>query len=103
MFQADARQSSPAFCGSSPRLDITVFQSRYSVRQLSTQRQFSLVASELAASGKFSAVNKKYVVWLDAGSRYCGQGTLWQDTARSPGNDSELNRTTGNRLPPVHQ
>ena len=121
MFQADARQSSallqtlgrdirwdvrpvgilpqapvPQFCGTGPTvLDITVFQSRYTAQQLSSQRQFSIVASELAGSGKFSAMNKKYVVWLDAGSKYCGQGTLWQDTDRSPGNDSEVNRTTG--------
>ena len=120
MFQADARQASallqtlgrdirwdvrpvgvpqaavPTFCGTGPTvLDITVFQSKYTAQQLSSQRQFSLVATELAGSGKFSATNKKYVVWLDAGSKYCGQGTLWQDTDRSPGNDSEVNRTTG--------
>jgi hypothetical protein len=117
MFQADARQSSvllqtlgrdvrwdlrpaqlplpPGFCGSSPLLDITVFKSKYTAQQLSTQRQFSLVATELAKSGKFSATNKKYVVWLDADSQYCGQGTLWQDTLRSSLNDSNLNRTTG--------
>ena len=114
MFQADARQSSrlvrtlgrdvrwdlrPAkksTCdGQANVLDTTVFQSSYNARQLSTDRQFSLVANELQASGKFSASNKKYVVWLDAGSRYCGQGTLWQDASRSPTNSSEVNRTTG--------
>jgi len=119
MFQADARQSSallqtlgrdvrwdlrpagvsqtpgPGFCGSPTLLDITVFQSKYTARQLSSAHQFSLVATELAKSGKFSAVNKKYVVWLDADSQYCGQGTLWQDPARSPTNASDVNSTTG--------
>ncbi len=119
MFQADARQSSvllqtlgrdvrwdlrpagvsqtpgPGFCGSPTLLDITVFQSQYTARELSSAHQFSLVATELAKSGKFSAVDKKYVVWLDANSQYCGQGTLWQDAARSPINDSDVNRTTG--------
>jgi hypothetical protein len=119
MFQADARQSSvllqtlgrdvrwdlrpadvsqapaPEFCGGPTLLDITVFQSKYTAQQLSSPRQFSLVATELAKSGKFSALNKKYVVWLDANSQYCGQGTLWQDTNRSSLTDSEVNRTTG--------
>ena len=117
MFQADARQSSAllqtlgrdvrwdlrettttppvGFCGAATMLDITVFRSQYSAKQLSTSRQFSLVANELAASGKFSAPDKKYVVWLDAGSRYCGQGSLWQDINRSATNKSEVNRTTG--------
>lgn len=117
MFQADARQSSRLLqtlgrdvrwdlragtetCSNpagapTTLLDITVFQSSYTARQLSTDRQFNLVANELAASAKFSAPNKKYVAWLDAGSRYCGQGTLWQDTSRAPSNQSEVNRTTG--------
>jgi hypothetical protein len=117
MFQADALQSSallqtlgrdvrwdlrPAqvprplgFCGTDTLLDITVFKSKYTAQQLSTQRQFSLVATEMAKSGMFSAGNKKYVVWLDAGSKYCGQGTLWQDRERSIANDSDRNSTTG--------
>jgi hypothetical protein len=53
------------------------------------------VALELAKSGTFSALNKKYVVWLDANSQSCGQGTLWQDTVRSPTNASDVSRTTG--------
>lgn len=116
MFQADARQSSRLLHGlgrdvrwdrrpgttncngiaeTTTLLDITVFQSGYNARQLSTDRQFSLVANELEASGKFSKADKKYIVWLDAGSRYCGQGTLWQDSSRLAGNKSEVNRTTG--------
>lgn len=117
MFQADARQASRLLqtlgrdvrwdlragtetCSTTAGapttlLDITVFQSSYTARQLSTDRQFNLVANELAASGRFSAPNKKYVAWLDAGSRYCGQGTLWQDTTRTASNQSEVNRTTG--------
>lgn len=92
----DLRPSKKATCdGQANVLDTTVFQSSYNARQLSTDRQFNLVANELQASGKFSASNKKYVVWLDAGSRYCGQGTLWQDTSRSATNSSEVNRTTG--------
>ena len=128
MFQADARQSSallqtlgrdvrwdlrpagigqqasvPEFCGTSQTLlDITVFQSKYTAQQISSQRQFSLVATELAKSGKFSAPTKKYVVWLDAGSKYCGQGTLWQDTARSSTNDSERQPHHRDRVPAVH-
>ena len=116
MFQADARQASSLLqglgrdvrwdrrpgstsCNGTPEtttlLDITVFQSSYNARQLSADRQFTLVANELQASGKFSGPDKKYVVWLDAGSRYCGQGSLWQDSTRSSTNKSEVNRTTG--------
>ncbi len=116
MFQADARQASRLLqtlgrdvrwdrragtetCSgtsvTTTLLDITVFQSSYTAKQLSTDRQFNLVANELAGSGRFSAANKKYVAWLDAGSRYCGQGTLWQDSNRAASNQSEVNRTTG--------
>ncbi len=115
MFQADARQSSalvqtlgrdvrwdlrtptknPTYCGGTTVLDITVFQSRYNARQLAGSNQFSLVSNELMASGKFSATTKKYVAWLDAGSQYCGQGSLYQDATRSATNASEVNRTTG--------
>lgn len=116
MFQADARQASAllqtlgrdirwdlrqaepsAECEGgdlqATMLDITVFKSRYSAGKLSGGNQFSLVANELAA--KFSDPNKKYVVWLDAGSKYCGQGTLYQDTRRLAGNFNNANRTTG--------
>lgn len=113
MFQADARQASALLqtlgrdirwdlrlpvgtvCGGTTVLDITVFKSKYSAGQLSGGNQFSLVAKELLASKKFSAANKKYVVWLDAGSQYCGQGTLYQDTRRIANNNSEVGRTTG--------
>lgn len=118
MFQADARQASALVqtlgrdvrwdlrsvgtfsskCGGSHGttvLDITVFQSRYNAKQLATSNQFSLVANELQASGKFNVPTKKYVAWLDAGSQYCGQGSLYQDTTRSATNASEVNRTTG--------
>jgi hypothetical protein len=115
MFQADARQASalvqtlgrdvrwdlrtatlnPTYCGGATVLDITVFQSRYNARQLAGSNQFSLVYNELKASGRFNVVTKKYVAWLDAGSQYCGQGSLYQDTTRSATNASEINRTTG--------
>jgi hypothetical protein len=58
-------------------LDITVVRSKYNAKQVSSSRQFSLVRDEVAA--KFKDADKKYVVWLDAGSRYCGQGELYQD------------------------
>jgi hypothetical protein len=113
MFQADARQASAmlqtlgrdirwdlrlpvgALCSGTTVLDITVFKSRYSAGQLSGGNQFSLVANELAASKKFSVATKKYVIWLDAGSQYCGQGTLYQDTRRAFANYNNANRTTG--------
>ena len=118
MFQADARQSSdllktlgrdvrwdfrskvpytqsPAYCGTTEVLDITVFQSKYNARQLAATNQFTLVSNELQASGRFNSPTKKYVAWLDAGSQYCGQGSLYQDTLRSADNASENNRTTG--------
>lgn len=108
MFQADARQATGLLAGLYGRgvrfderfsqalgtnvLDITTFKSRYKSNQLSGGSQFSLVANELAAKG-FNNPNKKYAVWLDAGSRYCGQGELYQDTRRSDQNYSER-RTT---------
>jgi hypothetical protein len=118
MFQADARQSSnllntlgrdvrwdfrprvsqtqnPPYCGKTEVLDITVFQSKYNAKQLAATNQFTLVSNELKASGKFNSLTKKYVAWLDAGSQYCGQGSLYQDTLRSANNASEINRTTG--------
>ncbi len=105
MFQADAAQASALveslygtgvrfdMRGGTPTsknpdgvfLDITVMRSRYNAKQLGSSRQFSLVRDEVAA--KFNDPDKKYVVWLDAGSRYCGQGELYQDARR----DAELN------------
>ena len=115
MFQADARQSSgllqtlgrdvrwdlrtatrdSTYCGGTTVLDITVFRSKYTARQLAGSNQFSLVFNELKASRKFDSPTKKYVAWLDAGSQYCGQGSLYQDTTRSATNASEINRTLG--------
>ncbi len=106
MFQADARDANRILgtrtkalrfdervTNGSNYLDITSFQSRYRASQLAGSNQFSLVANEIAA--KFNAPNKKYVVWLDAGSQYCGQGTLWTDPSRVADNASNVNRTTG--------
>lgn len=91
MFQADARDSSRLlemeyqrairFDERGSMLDITVFRSRYNSKQLAGARQFNLVHDELLANG-FSKSNKKYVVWLDAASKYCGQAHLSQDTRR---------------------
>lgn len=107
MFQADAREASAMLnrlygrgirfdmrsaAGGGQLLDITVVRSRWKARQLSGGNQFSLVANELAAKG-FDSPDKKYVVWLDAGSQACGQGHLYQDSRRSPANANE-GRTT---------
>lgn len=109
MFQADARDASAlltSLYGRGFRLDerrrsgdptrtvvdITVVQSRYRANQLAGANQFSLVADELRAKG-FTNSNKKYAAWLDAGSQYCGQGELYQDTRRSSVNSNER-RTT---------
>jgi hypothetical protein len=46
------------------------------------------VSKELSARG-LTNPNKKYAVWLDAGSQYCGQGHLYQDTRRSSANYNE--------------
>lgn len=109
MFQADARQASKLVAdnygygvrfdervggtdGTTAYLDITVLRSQYNYRQLSGSRQFSLVSNEL--SNKFPGTSKKYVAWLDAGSRYCGQGHLYQDARRVPDNANDVNRTT---------
>lgn len=104
MFQADARDASAlleTLYGRAIRfddrpsetvvgqsvLDITVFKSKYNSKQLATTRQFNLVNDELAA--KFNQPGKKYMAWLDAGSQYCGQGNLSQDTKRNGGNQNE--------------
>jgi hypothetical protein len=109
MFQADAKQATGLLAGLYGRgvrfdertdtrdltktvLDITAFKSQYRSNKLGGGSQFSLVANELAAKG-FNNPNKKYAVWLDAGSRYCGQGELYQDTRRSDQNYNER-RTT---------
>jgi len=95
MFQADARATTALLHGRAIRfdernggyLDITVYKSKYNTKQLSTTRQFNLLYDELAT--KFNAPNKKYVVWLDAGSQYCGQGNLAQDRTRQATNQNE--------------
>lgn len=107
MFQADARGASALLnrlYGRGVRfdmrdagapavlLDITVVRSKWKARQLSGGNQFSLVANELAAKG-FNAPNKKYAVWLDAGSQACGQGHLYQDTRRTNANYNERSTT----------
>jgi hypothetical protein len=108
MFQADARQASTLLqsrgkavrfdersgAGGARYLDVTIFRSRYRANQLAGSNQFSLVANELGGSGRFSDANKKYVAWLDAGSQYCGQGTLYQDTRRTAQNNNDVARTT---------
>jgi hypothetical protein len=70
-------------------VDITVFRSRYRSNQLGGNNQFDLVASELNSDGRFANPNKKYVVFLDAPSQYCGQGELWHDTQRTASNANE--------------
>ena len=102
MFQADARDASKLLetlygralrfdqrlsTTGKPMLDITVVKSQFKAAQLAGTNQFDLVSKDLA--GKFVAPNKKYVVWLDAGSQYCGQGNLAQDVTRSAANASE--------------
>jgi hypothetical protein len=103
MFQADARDAANRLFnqyGRSTRwdnqtngnLDITVLKSSSNAKRLSSGNQFSLVRNELINRG-FTNSNKKYVVWLDAGSTACGQGELYQDTRRTSANYNE-GRTT---------
>ena len=107
MFQADARDASALLsdlygrgirfderlgAGGARYLDITVVRSRYKSRQLSGGSQFSLVTKELESRG-LTSPDKKYAVWLDAGSQACGQGHLYQDTRRSAAHYNE-GRTT---------
>ena len=107
MFQADARDTTRLLSaygqavrfderaggGGKTYLDITVMKSKHNSKVLASGRQFSLVRDELVSRG-FTDPNKKYVAWLDAGSQYCGQGELYQDTQRNAKNASEQ-RTTG--------
>jgi hypothetical protein len=102
MIQADARQASDRLntLGKAVRwdnrtdglLDITVVRSANNAKRLGSGSQFNLVSSEIASKG-FKQANKKYVVWLDAGSQYCGQGELYQDTKRTAANSNELKTT----------
>jgi hypothetical protein len=72
--------------------DITVVHaSRYTTAQLSSTSQFNDVRTELSKAG-LNLANKKYFVWLDASSPYCGQGDFFPDTQRNSNNAS--NRTS---------
>jgi hypothetical protein len=103
MIQADARQASDRLNalgkavrwdtrGGGALIDITVVRSSSTAKRLGSGSQFTLVKNEIASKG-FNKSNKKYVVWLDAGSNYCGQGELYQDTRRSAANNNELKTT----------
>ena len=104
MFQADARDASARLASTRGRalrwdtradgyIDITVVKSSYNAKRLGSGSQFSLVRNELVNKG-FNDPNKKYVVWLDAGSTACGQGELYQDTRRSTTDNYNQRRTT---------
>lgn len=107
MFQADARAASKFLLDLYGRgvrfderngsdrtyLDITVVRSKHSSGRLGGTQQFSLVNQELIDRG-FNVPGKKYVVWLDARSSYCGQGHLSHDTTRAATNGNE-GRTLG--------
>ena len=102
MFQADARDASRLLGygravrwderlgtdGVTRYLDITVIRSSHRARKLGGSNQFKLVGEDLTNRG-LTDPNKKYVVWLDADSRYCGQGQLYQDPTRSASNYNE--------------
>ncbi len=103
MIQADARQASNRLNGlgkavrwdtrgGGALIDITVVRSSNTAKRLGSGNQFTLVKNEIASKG-FTKANKKYIVWLDAGSSYCGQGELYQDTRRTAANSSELKTT----------
>ena len=97
MFQADAKQASQRLGGLYGRgvrfdyraggyLDITVVRSTMTYAELSDVEQFGRVRTELLNRGLLNNPNKKYVAWLDAGSSFCGQGELFEDTRRSADN-----------------
>lgn len=68
--------------------DMTVLKSAANSRKLSGNTQFSQVVSDLAKA-KLNKPNKKYLVWLDASSQYCGQSQFKTDAVRSPANANE--------------
>lgn len=74
--------------GGTNYIDTTVIRSSQRSRKLGGSNQFSLVGTELRNRG-FTNPNKKYLVWLDAASRYCGQAQLYYDTVRSNANLNE--------------
>lgn len=100
-FQADARATSSALGtwygrglrwderlgsdGSTRFLDITVVKAKANTRTLAGSKQFSTVQSELTTKGLTNS-NKKYLVWLDASSSYCGQSSISKDASRSVSN-----------------
>ncbi len=78
-----------------PRLDITTLKSKYRTSTLGGSRQFDLVKDDLARAFPDSdSPRKKYIAWLDAPSKYCGQGELYGDWHRDRENWNDL-RTTG--------
>ena len=109
MIQADARQASDFLSSygravrwdtrpdtragrTTPLIDITVLKSNNNSKRLGSGNQFTVVKNEIASRG-FNNANKKYVVWLDAPSQYCGQGELYQDTRRTSANNNQLKTT----------
>jgi hypothetical protein len=104
MFQRDARRASGFLedsfgrairwderigsDGMTPYLDISVIRSKYPTKRLGGGQQFSLVRTELSARG-FTNPNKKYLVWLDAPSSFCGQSEAPIESARGPANAAE--------------
>lgn len=65
--------------------DITVVKAKANLRSLSSSKQFGLIGDALRAAGPTDP-NKKYYVWLDAKSVYCGQGRGNSDTVRAASN-----------------
>ncbi len=112
MFEADARaaqrflqakygrsvrfdEAAATSSEASPRLDITTLKSKYRTSTLGGSRQFDLVKDDLARAFPDSdSPRKKYIAWLDAPSKYCGQGELYGDWHRDKENWNDL-RTTG--------
>ncbi len=105
MFEADARAAqdflqnkygrSVRFDETEGRIDITTLKSKSRTSALGGRRQFSLVKEDLARAFPDSeSPRKKYIAWLDAPSKYCGQGELYGDWHRDTGNWNDL-RTTG--------
>jgi hypothetical protein len=102
MFQRDARRASAILDTSVGRairwderynagtryLDITVVKSKSTLKRLGSSQQFGLVKQDLSANGLTNA-GKKYLVWLDAPSSYCGQSDAPVDAVRSAANKAE--------------
>lgn len=105
MLQADARDASKKLAdlygrgirwdertgaGGASYVDITVVRSAMTTAELAApQWQFNAVYSELFRVG-LNKPNKKYAVWLDAPSTFCGQAMLSQDRRRRASNGNEL-------------